>query len=381
MQREKYYVVPENSWLLGQRPPAPGERQKPEELVRQWCAFELIRAYGYRLSDLEFERAVRVGSKTYRIDILLLRDGTPFAVIECKERDHRNPAQGLEQAISYAAAREIGCEFAAYTNGTEWRVSRNIHGIWAPVVDLPERTKLTGRGSIDELLASVQMAAPVLYKLDEPISGREASAFCAALQELFHTQNQLTFMFDRDLRIATDNILRVLSVGMDDPHYRVEKLECAAKALEAFRDNRAIGHQILGGFGNVEFRMAFAELGGCVDAMFSDGDSALGSDVFLLKLDVALLTYGRTFATQRGAHPPIPPEFHHTLRDVLSLGFATGFGVRLPTALDLKTQSDMKLYCREAWEGRMADLDNGCAEAPRLTLWTLLRGIFRRRGH
>lgn len=234
-----------------------------------------------------------------------------------------------------------------------------------------------GRGSIDDLLSTIQDVAPILYKLDEPISGREAETFCWALQEFFHTQNMLTSSFDRGLLFATDNILRVLCKGGGDLHYRIPKLECAAGILEEYRAKRSVGHQILGGFQGVEPRMAFAELGSCVNAMLSDGDSALGADAILLKLDVALLTYGRAFATQSGAHPPIPPEFHHTLRDVLAFGFASGFGVKLPTALELETESDMKHYCWSAWERRMADLNRDPIAAPPTTIWSLLCGLFR----
>ena len=89
-----------------------------EEPVRQWCAFELIRAYGLTVTELTFEKKVRVGSKIYRIGILVQRNGLPWIVVECKEPGCTKHDDGLAQAISYAGAATISAEYAVYTNGT-----------------------------------------------------------------------------------------------------------------------------------------------------------------------------------------------------------------------------------------------------------------------
>jgi predicted type IV restriction endonuclease len=112
-------------------------RKQPEEPVRQWCAYELVRAYGISVANIEFERPVRMGSRPHWIDILVLRDGKPSVVVECKKPSDRKAEKAMEQAVSYADAPDIRAEFAVVTNGTDWQVKRRIQGIWCPVPDLP----------------------------------------------------------------------------------------------------------------------------------------------------------------------------------------------------------------------------------------------------
>src|SRR5688572_16878155 len=107
MSRDRYYEVPRGAWIFSPPEVETVTRAQLEEPVRQWCVFELIRAYGYRVSDFTFEHPVRVGSKNHRIDILVHLGGKPFAVVECKERNHTKHAAAVDQALSYAGAREI----------------------------------------------------------------------------------------------------------------------------------------------------------------------------------------------------------------------------------------------------------------------------------
>jgi hypothetical protein len=82
MTRKPIYHLRKEAYLFPDQVQRSDERKQLEEPVRQWCAHELIRAYGIMVSDLELERPVRMGSrngsKSHRIDILVLRDGSPY---------------------------------------------------------------------------------------------------------------------------------------------------------------------------------------------------------------------------------------------------------------------------------------------------------------
>src|SRR4051812_47950373 len=111
MARRPYYEIDKAAYLFGYGLPTDANGDKPEETVRQWCAHELLRAYGISVCNIEFERAVRVGSKRYGIDILVSSRGAPSVVVECKPRDHTKHADGMAQAISYADSQTIRAEF------------------------------------------------------------------------------------------------------------------------------------------------------------------------------------------------------------------------------------------------------------------------------
>jgi len=127
MMRNAFYEIDPKAFIL--RPTISDDWSivNPEEVVRQWCAFELIRAYCISVTDLAFEYTVSVGSKTYRIDIVVLQDGKPWAVVECKKREYVKHDHAMAQAISYADSQNVHAEYAVYTNGDVWRVRHTRH--------------------------------------------------------------------------------------------------------------------------------------------------------------------------------------------------------------------------------------------------------------
>lgn len=184
--RLPYYEVPKERYLIAQSAADPSASPKPEEAVRQWCSFELIREYGIGVCELEFEAQVQIGHKPKRIDILVRRGGKPWAVVECKAAKDKNPTKALTQAESYATAPSIRAEFVVYTNGTEWIVRRQIGGRWVSVVDLPKQhDRASASEDLVQLLRDIDDAKPLLANLDTPLAGKAAKAYFEALQIFF----------------------------------------------------------------------------------------------------------------------------------------------------------------------------------------------------
>jgi len=143
--RIPFFQIGPEAYLYPNKVQTAGDRKLAEEPVRQWCAHELIRAYGISIASIELERAVRMGSRPHWIDILVSCNGKPVAVVECKTPSERNLKKGMAQALSYADAPEIGAEFAVVTNGTDWQVRRRIQGKWCTVPDLPREIDQNGK--------------------------------------------------------------------------------------------------------------------------------------------------------------------------------------------------------------------------------------------
>ncbi len=349
------YPIPAETYLYPAKLSAQGVPNTKEEPVRQWCAFELIRAYGIKVADLSFEQEVRIGSKTYRIDILVKRNGLPWIVVECKEPKHTKPEEGLEQAVSYAGSVKIMAEYAVYTNGTAWQVKRRIENEWTAVPDIPVSGPARPLGSIDELLRTVELVSPLLHKLDEPLQGNDARLYLEALQLFFHGANLITSGVDEDLRMATDCLLRVLSTGPDNEHYSRSKLVASANRAEAFRMKTGIGFE-LPEIQESEHVCAFMNaMSLCLHPLLEAGRGVEGANQSLIRLFLSLLSYG---ARQAGKNYPLfPAHLHASIREFLTKAMALTMDVRVPEALDEEFTSDMSNFTRPAWE-RLAQENN-----------------------
>lgn len=332
-----------------------GERERPEEAVRQWCAYELMRAYGISISELEFERQAKVGSKAYRIDIVVSRRGIPWVVVECKEPDHKKSSEGMAQAISYADAQEIQATFAVYTNGTVWHVKRRVSEQWVAVPDLPLNIADPASEPITDLLRGLQVLAPLLHKLDKPIEGRDAQRFMNAMQRFFLGTNLLTSDADRELLFATDNLLRVLSVDPSDTHYRIGKLNTARSSFEIYRTKKDLGYEILPTSAQETIRSEMHQLHASLLNMIESTQDLIGCDLLTLRLNIALLEYGQLLEGSKQAYPQVGQNLHHALRDFLNYAMAIHLNANLPDPLDDITVGDMRDYCHSAWVSFDAD--------------------------
>jgi hypothetical protein len=346
MKRLSYYAISTNAWIFGK-----DQETNPEEQVRQWCVQELIRAYGFQVTDITFEHSVRVGSKTYRIDILICREDKPWIVVECKRQEHTKHEQGLEQAISYAAAEEIRAEFAIYTNGEAWLVKRRIGSSWVSVLDLPPKA---GDGvsdtTFDVHLHRLFDLKAVLRMLDIELQGRHALRFLHALQCLFNGSHGWCHANDGLLLDAADNLLRAM-VSSRDIHYALGKLIHATEQVRLFVAGQALEclfpPPAKPASINEEFHWLDCRLYAVMECI-NDGGSP---DTLLIRLIHSLVGYAREIPSRawRFQYPPIPHSLHSNLRSYLSMVLKLHFALSLPDATDRIRMDDLRKWCDEAW--------------------------------
>lgn len=347
MMRHSFYEVDPKAYIFRASFPVDGEKNGPEEVVRQWCAFELIRAYGIPITDLDFEHPVSVGSRTYRIDIVILQDGKPWAVVECKKREYVKHEHAMAQAISYADSQNVHAEYAVYTNGDVWRVKRKMNGNWLPVPDLPLRTVRADTKEITYLLRALNEISPLLYQLNEPISGQDAERFVEAMQVVFNSLGLLTADSDHDLVFATDNLLRILT-----PHhinYQREKLAALVDRLNKYFEAKGLEEKFDTSFSDPicgELQLIHATL-----QMTLDGAHGLvGSDILLLRLMVAILEYGQKIGDERKPLPQINRSLHEALREYLDFVLRSNLGFHLPDVREDILNGDLRHCCSDSWK-------------------------------
>lgn len=349
MSGNRFYQVPDSAYLfnkIGQ----PGSLEEPEEAIRQWCAFELMRVYGFKVTDLTFECPVKSGSRNdLRIDIVVRRDGHPWIVVECKRSDYKDHVKAMTQAISYADAQTIKAEFAVYTNGTIWHVKRKVSNDWVEIPDLPTLIRAEAQEHLVDILHALDESMALIYKLDEPMDATESKCFLSVMQIFFNGYNTLTGGVASCLLHATDNLLRVLTANDTKGSYQMEKLSHAGREWEFYRkkvtpDDRAREVDR----GNV-LRLELVTLSYSLHDLIKDSPSLFSVDVLLLRMNIALLEYGIENEMKR-TFLPIGTAIHHTLRAFLDHLLVTRFNTCLPDTLESDMVDRMKGYCEPSWK-------------------------------
>jgi hypothetical protein len=342
MKRLPFYKIDATSYLYRENLRCVEGKYGPEEEVRQWCAFELIRAYGFELGRLEFERHVKVGSKDYKIDIAVLKENRPWIVVECKKRDHRHHHKAIEQAISYADASNIHAEYVIYTNGSHWETRRKLQDRWVPVVDLPNQISVEPNKHLIGTIHTAYQVKPILAKLGDRMEGSDAVDYLERMQEFFHAGNELVKDIDQRLVLATDLCLR--SLIHDDVEYRCQKLDGALKDWRNYAKflGRDPGHYqpVDGG---MHFMGEYARIYDDVHELLEGSSDIAAGDVLLLKLDAALLNYGM-LRYKKDTHPAITNDIFQTIRELLSFCMTYHFNIRLPDPSESAQMDEVKMY-------------------------------------
>ena len=348
-----YYDIPESAWLFrdqsGRRRNEDAKWTPDEESVRQWCLHELIRTYGVRADCLEVERQVKVARerKPNRADIVVLRDGHPYVVIECKSRKIKTLDDAMQQAQNYASLPDMNATFAVATNGDQWLVQRRIDHDWAPVMDLPDFRH--GRETADwlQILTTVNTLSPVLFWLGKTVPVKNAPAYFTALQELFAGDTEMTISTDCNLFRAADNLLRVLVSMSEYSGYTHGKLADACKGLNAFWADRSTDLDIDSG----DFWKMVHDANACVSLYLQDGKHPEIIDLAAMRLISALLAYlSGLKPSRRIRYTDVTDTVQREVRNYINLSLITRFNAALPDPLDQTSLNDIHTICKPFWE-------------------------------
>ena len=110
---------------------------KPEEIVRQLYAVQLITNYGYPKSRLTFEYPVAFGKEKKNADIAISdrdRTDTPYIIVELKKPDLK---EGKDQLRSYCNA--TGAPIGVWTNGEQFsHYHRKNPNYFENITDIPK---------------------------------------------------------------------------------------------------------------------------------------------------------------------------------------------------------------------------------------------------
>ena len=346
--RSDFYIVPKSAWLFRQAEGDIGvDCADNEEDVRQWCLHELLRNYGVHIQDVAIEFPVKVARerRPNRADIVIFRNNKPYVVVECKARTESKHNDAMQQAVNYASLREVGSEFAVYTNGDMWWVRRWIRGEWVEVPDIPSFRNGAITYEWSQILAAVRNVMPVLYWLDEPVPGKYVVEYFAVLQRVMCGANEITFETDQHLLVAADNLLRVL-MDVNSYGYNNGKMATACDALDKYMQQSGREPGLVRGDMWDMAHEAYSEV-----MLFLDGAKGMVSlEYRLMRVVQVLLGYLNDLKHRRGRYNDLSGIFQAEIRNYIDLALMIRFEAHLPDTIDTLSVGDIQRYCKPAWE-------------------------------
>jgi len=346
MPPKPYYEVNPQAYMFGK------STDMPEEKVRQWVLFELLSTYGIAINNIQLERPVRVGTRTHRVDIVILLESAPYVVIECKKWDDKKRKQGMQQAVSYADANTMKARYAIYTNGDAWEVKRKMGDEWVDIPDLPKRVDCDYKIRLDELISSINDFKPAFYWLNQTIPATSARAYFSCLQILFNGTTYPLNYLDKDLCFGTDNLLRVICAKGDHPDYLHSKMYGACKSFADYFKNR-LGEKTDYDFRDDNIRQLTVHFKHRFESLVDDIRDLQGEEIILIRFIATLLQYllkQTDLREKKKLYVDIPLVLTKEFQELVALLFQVHLGITFPDPVLEESWTDLRHFCRSAWE-------------------------------
>jgi hypothetical protein len=325
---------------------------KPEEKVRQWAIAELQASYGIPVTQITVEHGVKVGSKNYRIDILVKRDGYPFIAIECKHQNFNQHHRALEQSISYAAAPQARAEFAVYTNGSEWMVRRLVGGHWVSVTDIPIYPRFSTTMRLQQFFGTLESIKPLLYWIDQPFDYACSRKYFAVLQEFFTRGYIIQFEFISHLECGVDYLLRVLSHNaiQKDKYYANDKLTAAFHVfLKSWKDSGIVSDDLYDNLTHLDMQDLIVTARSDMEMLVENADGVDYGEQMVIRIATVLYQIAYKDMQKKS---DIRREMDCLLievRKLLEYHFIRTFGVKLDDSLIVDDAFEISRFCKADW--------------------------------
>lgn len=349
---KKYYDVAESCYLFS--------RQKsPEESIRQWVIFELLSTYGVKIGNVQIETPVKVGSKTYRADVVIYQDQKPYVLIECKEPSFSKIDDALRQAISYS--NFLGTEYVVATNGNFWVVKRKIQTDWYTISDIPINVDIEPKELINDWLWFFEDVKPLIFWIYRQVPRKFAHRYFDKMQWFFAGKAKLG-KSDAELLAGVDFLLRIVAGSNQVEDIKTELGEYHSVTFRAafarfYSYFNQIGYKP--SFDKSEFvgLMGVREL---LHPLVRDFENFIiqnskteNDDLRLARLIVSVLQYFRTVLSPSGykniQFEEIPPGVVNEFCNYLAPILASRLGLTFPSSLDVNEIENLKIITCNEW--------------------------------
>ena len=212
---------------------------------------------------------------------------------------------------------------------------------------------------------------PLLHWLHRAVPQTATGQYLSAMQRVFHGHSFATRQTDENLRMALDNLLRVLSSSTEFDGYAHGKLSVAFKRLQQYL--KSIGER---NYLDDDFEWNIREL---LTIPVSQLESLLahkagGSfDYHAIRLISALLQHGKRQHGSNKSFCELPGAVNHEFGDYITLSLATNLGLTVPDRLDQIYTGDIQSLCEDAWNNLDKPIDLGFIERVKLIVTSIFK--------
>lgn len=212
---------------------------------------------------------------------------------------------------------------------------------------------------------------PLLHWLHRAVPQAATRQYLSAMQCVFHGHSFATRQTDENLRMALDNLLRVLSTSSEFDGYVHGKLSVAFSCLQQYLKSIGERNHLDDDFEwNIHEMLTIpvSQLEPLV-AHKADGNF----DYHAIRLISALLQHGKRQHGSNKSFCELPGAVNHEFCDYIALSLAATLGVTVPDRLDQIYTGDIQSLCEDAWDNLDKPIDLGFVERVKL----LVASIFR----
>lgn len=189
---------------------------------------------------------------------------------------------------------------------------------------------------------------PLLHWLHQAVPKAATSQYLSAMQRVFHGHSFATQQTDKNLTMALDNLLRVLSSSAEFDGYAHGKLSVAFKCLQLYLKSIGEGNHLGDDLGwNIRELLTIpaSQLEKLV-AHKIDGSF----DYHAIRLISALLQHGKNQRVSPKSFCELPGAVNHEFADYIALALSTNLGIIVPDRLDQMCTGDIRGLCEVAWD-------------------------------
>ena len=212
---------------------------------------------------------------------------------------------------------------------------------------------------------------PLLHWLHQAVPKAATSQYLSAMQRVFHGHSFATQQTDKNLTMALDNLLRVLSSSSEFDGYAYGKLSVAFTCMQQYL--KSIGEE---NHSDDNFEWNIHELLTIpvlqLETLVTqkiDGSF----DYHAIRLISALLQHGKNQRVSPKSFCELPGAVNHEFADYISLALSANLGVIVPDRLDQIYTGDIRSLCEVAWSNFDQPIDLRFFERVKLMVALILK--------
>lgn len=212
---------------------------------------------------------------------------------------------------------------------------------------------------------------PLLHWLHRPVPQAVTSKYLSAMQRVFHGHSFATQQTDKNLAMALDNLLRVLSSSAEFDGYAHGKLSVAFKYMQRYLKSIGEENHLDDDFDWSIHELLTIPASQLETLVVNRVDGSF--DYHAIRLISALLQHGQKQRMSPKSFCELPSAVNHEFGDYISLALSANLGVTVPDRLDQIYTGDVQSLCEHAWNNLHKPIDLRFFERVKLMVVQILK--------